>query len=97
MSAASVGFVGLHKPISFARVIASEYLFDYSIPMAVMAPSVPEIEDPPRLPVTSRNPLPLSASQKAQVREVYHARVRAYCAAEIKGTNRNSLSDVPWS
>ena len=32
----------------------------------------------------SRNPLPLSAGQEAQVRELYHARVRGYCAAEIK-------------
>lgn len=55
--------------------------------MATMAPLAPEIEDPPRLPMPSRNPLPLSAAQEAQVREVYHARVRAYCADEIKGIN----------
>jgi COX assembly mitochondrial protein 1 len=53
--------------------------------MPVMAPPAPEVEDPPRLPMPSRNPLPLSASQEAQVRELYHARVRNYCAAEIKG------------
>lgn len=58
--------------------------------MATMAPSraaaVPEPEsEPPRLPMPSRNPLPLSSSQEAQVRELYHARVRGYCAAEIKG------------
>ncbi|TLD13202.1 uncharacterized protein PgNI_04239 [Pyricularia grisea] len=34
--------------------------------------------------VPSRNPLPLSASQEAQVREVYYKRVRALCAPEIK-------------
>jgi COX assembly protein 1 len=54
--------------------------------MAAMAPSraaEPEAEVP-RLPMPSRNPLPLSAAQEAQVREVYHARVRGYCAAEIK-------------
>lgn len=39
----------------------------------------------PRLGVPSRNPLPLSASQEAQVRDVYHARVRRHCAEEIKG------------
>lgn len=38
----------------------------------------------PRLGVPSRNPLPLSASQEAQVRDVYHARVRRHCAEEIK-------------
>ena len=37
------------------------------------------------LPMPSRNPLPLSASQEAQVREVFNARVRGMCADEIKG------------
>ncbi|KAI1362727.1 hypothetical protein F5Y08DRAFT_311276 [Xylaria arbuscula] len=37
-----------------------------------------------RLPMPSRNPLPLSASQEAQVREVFNARVRAHCADDIK-------------
>ncbi|KAI0023821.1 hypothetical protein F4780DRAFT_776445 [Xylariomycetidae sp. FL0641] len=37
-----------------------------------------------RLPMPSRNPLPLSASQEAQVREVFNARVRNLCAAEIE-------------
>ncbi|KAI9885861.1 MAG: hypothetical protein M1823_002340 [Watsoniomyces obsoletus] len=37
-----------------------------------------------RLPMPSRNPMPLSASQEAQVRDVYYARVRGHCAAEIK-------------
>ncbi|KAH7027805.1 cytochrome c oxidase biogenesis protein Cmc1 like-domain-containing protein [Microdochium trichocladiopsis] len=32
----------------------------------------------------SRNPLPLSASQEAQVREVFNKRVRDQCADEIK-------------
>lgn len=35
--------------------------------------------------VPSRNPLPLSASQEAQVREIFYARVRGQCADEIKG------------
>ncbi|TVY46547.1 COX assembly mitochondrial protein [Lachnellula occidentalis] len=54
--------------------------------MEAMAPSrAPEKEEEvPRLPMPSRNPMPLSSSQEAQVREVYHARVRGYCAAEIK-------------
>ncbi|OWP02275.1 hypothetical protein B2J93_1237 [Marssonina coronariae] len=41
-------------------------------------------EEVSRLPMPSRNPLPLSSGQEAQVRELYHARVRGYCAAEIK-------------
>ncbi|KAI1657729.1 cytochrome c oxidase biogenesis protein Cmc1 like-domain-containing protein [Daldinia decipiens] len=36
------------------------------------------------LSVPSRNPLPLSASQEAQVREVFNQRVRDQCADEIK-------------
>ncbi|KAL2122797.1 hypothetical protein VTJ04DRAFT_3252 [Mycothermus thermophilus] len=38
----------------------------------------------PALPMPSRNPLPLSASQEAQVRDLYYARVRNKCRAEIK-------------
>lgn len=44
-------------------------------------------EEIPRLPMPSRNPLPLSTAQESQVRELYHKRVRAYCAAEIKGND----------
>ncbi|PHH55740.1 hypothetical protein CFIMG_000250RA [Ceratocystis fimbriata CBS 114723] len=39
---------------------------------------------PRRAAMPSRNPLPLSASQEAQVQEVYRERVRRHCAAEIK-------------
>ena len=40
-----------------------------------------------RLPMPSHhNPLPLSASQETQVREVFYARVRSKCADDIKGT-----------
>ncbi|KAL5314999.1 hypothetical protein ACEPPN_017649 [Leptodophora sp. 'Broadleaf-Isolate-01'] len=49
-----------------------------------MAPPIQQEEEVPRLPMPSRNPLPLSSGQEAQVRELYHARVRGYCAAEIK-------------
>lgn len=57
-----------------------------------MAPTLPNPpapvgeEEAPRLPMPSRNPLPLSTAQESQVREIYHARVRAYCAAEIAGS-----------
>ncbi|KAK2595643.1 hypothetical protein QQS21_006614 [Conoideocrella luteorostrata] len=37
-----------------------------------------------RLGVPSRNPLPLSATQESQVRDIYYARVRKQCAEEIK-------------
>lgn len=36
------------------------------------------------LSMPSRNPLPLSATQESQVREVFNARVRSACAEEIK-------------
>jgi COX assembly protein 1 len=49
-----------------------------------MAPPPTDVEEISRLPMPSRNPLPLSAGQEAQVRELYHSRVRGYCAAEIK-------------
>jgi len=49
--------------------------------MAAMA----ETPKPERLGVPSRNPLPLSASQEDQVRDIFYARVRKQCADEIKG------------
>lgn len=45
----------------------------------------PPTSEEPKLGVPSRNPLPLSASQEAQVRDVFYARVRRACADEIKG------------
>lgn len=53
--------------------------------MAAMASEKPHNEPEKRLGVPSRNPLPLSASQEAQVRDIYYARVRKQCADEIKG------------
>lgn len=54
---------------------------------AVMAGQASDLPTPPpeRLGVPSRNPLPLSASQESQVRDIYYARVRKQCAEEIKG------------
>ncbi|KAI9785986.1 MAG: hypothetical protein M1839_008252 [Geoglossum umbratile] len=37
-----------------------------------------------RLPLPSQHPLPLSAGQEQQVRDMYYKRVRGYCASEIK-------------
>lgn len=50
-----------------------------------MAPETPPDEPEKRLGVLLRNPLPLSASQEAQVRDLYYARVRQRCSDEIKG------------
>ncbi|KAK1767168.1 hypothetical protein QBC33DRAFT_587528 [Phialemonium atrogriseum] len=52
--------------------------------MAAMALETPDPGQPERLPIPSRNPLPLSASQEAQVRDIFYARVRDHCAEEIK-------------
>ncbi|ODA79209.1 hypothetical protein RJ55_04802 [Drechmeria coniospora] len=48
--------------------------------MADDAPAAPEKP----LGVPSPNPLPLSASQESQVRDIFYARVRSRCADEIK-------------
>lgn len=48
----------------------------------------------------SRNPLPLSASQEAQVREVFNARVRDLCADDIKAfadCARNRTFSIPFA
>ncbi|KAI1338352.1 cytochrome c oxidase biogenesis protein Cmc1 like-domain-containing protein [Xylariaceae sp. FL0016] len=53
-----------------------------------------------RLAMPSRNPLPLSASQEAQVREVFNARVRAACAEEVKAfadCARNRTFSIPFA
>ncbi|KAF8472154.1 cytochrome c oxidase biogenesis protein Cmc1 like-domain-containing protein [Kalaharituber pfeilii] len=42
----------------------------------------PPSTNKPALP--SSKPLPLSATQEQQVRDIYHARVRGLCAKEIK-------------
>ncbi|KAI1129169.1 hypothetical protein F5Y10DRAFT_238727 [Nemania abortiva] len=56
--------------------------------------------DEERLPMPSRNPLPLSASQEAQVREVFNARVRELCSDEIKAfadCARNRTFSIPFA
>ncbi|KAF6844178.1 cytochrome c oxidase biogenesis protein [Colletotrichum musicola] len=52
--------------------------------MAAMAAPNPTGGAGEALPMPSRNPLPLSASQEAQIRDIYYARVRSACAPEIK-------------
>lgn len=61
--------------------------------MATDKPSAPA----ERLGVPSRNPLPLSASQEAQVRDIYYARVRKNCTDEIKGTICHPQAQSPLS
>ncbi|GKT64591.1 hypothetical protein ColTof4_06985 [Colletotrichum tofieldiae] len=48
------------------------------------------------LPMPSRNPLPLSASQEAQIRDIYYARVRNACAPEIKDCALNRTFTVSF-
>jgi hypothetical protein len=43
-----------------------------------------------------RNPLPLSAAQEAEVKQLYYKRVRAHCAPEIKGAFPFSLLIVQF-
>lgn len=52
-----------------------------------MAPNLlsePASQQPSQPRADLRNPLPLSASQEAQVRDIYYRNVRAKCAAETK-------------
>jgi COX assembly protein 1 len=37
-----------------------------------------------------RNPMPLSATQEQQVKQLYYKRVRGYCAPEIKGKTKKA-------
>ncbi|CAK7198549.1 hypothetical protein SEUCBS139899_001212 [Sporothrix eucalyptigena] len=53
-------------------------------PMSRPPPSQTPAGRSPGLPMPSHNPLPLSASQEAQVRDLYYERVRQQCHAEIK-------------
>ena len=51
---------------------------------------------PARIALPSRNPLPLSSVQEAQVNDLYYKRVRAYCADEIRGIPLfNTISPTP--
>jgi COX assembly protein 1 len=49
-----------------------------------------------RLPMPSRNPLPLSASQEAQVRDIFYDRVRKQCQPEIKGAFPSQPVSLPF-
>ncbi|RAL05292.1 uncharacterized protein BO80DRAFT_133450 [Aspergillus ibericus CBS 121593] len=49
-----------------------------------MSSSDPQSSQPPRKPYNLRNPLPLSAAQESEVKQLYYKRVRSLCAPEIK-------------
>jgi COX assembly protein 1 len=63
-----------------------------------MAPSplgqpAPQLPSPSPLEPNLRNPLPLSAAQEAQVRDLYYKRVRGICDPVIKGAVPASWPD----
>jgi COX assembly protein 1 len=57
--------------------------------MAAIMASSPKEPVPTRDP--SRKPIPLSASQEGQVRELYFKRVRTKCADEVRGMSNPNL------
>ena len=60
--------------------------------MAAMMASPSKEPLPTRSPPNpSRSPLPLSASQETQVRELYFKRVRSKCADEVRGQSQNLI------
>jgi COX assembly protein 1 len=42
----------------------------------------------------TRKPLPLSASQESQVRELYYKRVRNKCADEVRGMHCTNVVNI---
>ena len=55
------------------------------MPTEAPSPSTGTNPKPNPLPLPSRNPIPLSAAQEAQVRDLYYKRVRNKCAEEVRG------------
>ncbi|PWY88654.1 hypothetical protein BO94DRAFT_452045, partial [Aspergillus sclerotioniger CBS 115572] len=49
-----------------------------------MSSQEPQQSQPPRKTYNLRNPLPLSAAQESEVKQLYYKRVRSLCAPEIK-------------
>ncbi|OOF95408.1 hypothetical protein ASPCADRAFT_406194 [Aspergillus carbonarius ITEM 5010] len=49
-----------------------------------MSSQDPQQPQPPRKTYNLRNPLPLSAAQESEVKQLYYKRVRSLCAPEIK-------------
>jgi len=50
---------------------------------------------PTASPLPTRNPMPLSASQEGQVRDIYYARVRGFCAEEIRRLAHSPPGGLP--
>lgn len=76
-----------HIPVELTRLNWSDFpSLRLKPPMAAMAAQNQASQAPSeKLGVPSKNPLPLSASQEAQVREIFYQRVRKQCGPEIKG------------
>lgn len=80
-------------------------LFYLPLTMATASASQGTTPNAPGPQLNLRNPVPLSAAQEQQVKELYHKRVRGYCAKEIKGidiaaflfflSNRTKLANYP--
>lgn len=82
----------LHSSFSLSIPPIDLYLLPFYIPTTqpMSSPTQPSSEphpEPPRPKHNLRNPLPLSASQEGEVKQIYYKRVRGHCAAEIKGTH----------
>ena len=63
-------------------------------------PELPTSNSSPSPTPSLRNPLPLSAAQEAQVRDIYYKNVRSQCAAEIKdfaACARNRTFSLSWA
>jgi hypothetical protein len=52
----------------------------------------PQFSDPSKRGIPSRNPLPLSATQEGEVKQIYYKNVRAKCAEEIQSTEPSKRS-----
>src|SRR4051812_31197865 len=72
------------EAFSRLRVRTRSSLLTRDCTMATTA-SPPQTSASTSSPIPSRNPLPLSAAQEQQVRDLYYKRVRTRCANEIRG------------
>lgn len=85
-------FAGFDIVVSSFNVVADVRYFNDNLTSVIFFNSFPHSVDmghetpaAERRSLPSRNPLPLSAAQEGQVRDLYYKRVRAHCADEIRG------------
>lgn len=88
--------LGTFRILQFYASIRSGLPRQPSLDLLAFPASMMATPDPTRIPLPSRNPLPLSASQEGQVREIYYKRVRNLCTDEIRGelpslSNRSTI------